>query len=140
MKTATWTARRWRQGTAVQDALRLFFTYRGAVSWKMQSGMGDTVFVPFYEVLRRRGVRFEFFHSVSRMKLSPDRRFVEEIEVIPQVQLKGSAVRAACRRRGSQCPDCWPSEPRWEQLVDGEKLRERGINFEWEANPLRRKP
>jgi len=127
-------------GTAVQDALRLFFTYRGAVSWKMQSGMGDTVFVPFYEVLRRRGVRFEFFHSVSRIKLSRDRRFVEEIEVIPQVQLKGSEYEPLVAVEDPECPDCWPNEPRWEQIVDGEKLRERGINFEWEANPLRHKP
>jgi uncharacterized protein with NAD-binding domain and iron-sulfur cluster len=127
-------------GTAVQDALRLFFTYRGAVSWKMQSGMGDTVFVPFYEVLRRRGVRFEFFHWVSRLGLSSDRRFVEEIEVIPQVQLKGSGYEPLVPVEDPKCPECWPSEPRWDQIVDGEKLRERGNNLEWEANPLRRKP
>lgn len=127
-------------GTAVQDALRLFFTYRGAVSWKMQSGMGDTVFVPLYEVLRRRGVRFEFFHSVSRLKLSSDRRFVEEIEVIPQVRLKGSGYEPLVPVEDPKCPDCWPSEPLWDQIVDGEKLRKQGTNLEWEANPLRHKP
>ena len=43
-------------GTAVHDLLRIFFTYRGSFAWKMQAGMGDTVFTPFYEVLKKRGV------------------------------------------------------------------------------------
>ena len=50
--------------------------------------MGDTVFTPFYEVLKRRGVHFEFFHWVSNLGLSPDKRLVDSIEVIPQVTLK----------------------------------------------------
>ena len=36
----------------------------------MQAGMGDTVFTPFYEVLKRRGVRFEFFHRLENVKLA----------------------------------------------------------------------
>ena len=89
-------------GTAVQDMLRLFFTYRGAFSWKMQAGMGDTVFTPFYEVLKRRGVHFEFFHWVDKLGLSADRRNVETIDVIPQVHLKDKrrGVRAAGGREG----------------------------------------
>ena len=124
-------------GTALQDALRLFFTYRGAFAWKMQAGMGDTVFVPFYEVLRRRGVRFEFFHWISGLGLSPDRRYVEEIDVIPQVQLKQSDYEPLVTVEDLEC---WPSEPQWDQLVEGEKLRERGVNLEWEANPLDHEP
>jgi uncharacterized protein with NAD-binding domain and iron-sulfur cluster len=120
-------------GTAVQDALRLFFTYRGAFAWKMQAGMGDTVFVPFYEVLRRRGVRFEFFHWVSRLGLSRDRRCVEEIEVIPQVRLRRSNYEPLVTVEDLEC---WPSEPQWDQVVQGKKLCERGVNLEWEANPL----
>ena len=30
--------------------------------------MGDVVFAPYYEVLRRRGVRFEFFHRVDAVE------------------------------------------------------------------------
>src|SRR5262245_8589913 len=48
-------------GQALRATIRAFFTYRGAFFWKMQSGMGDVVFAPLYEVLKRRGVRFEFF-------------------------------------------------------------------------------
>ena len=35
---------------------------------------------------------------------------------------------------------CWPSEPDWDQIVDGEELRRRGVNLEWEPNPLGREP
>ena len=124
-------------GTAVQDALRLFFTYRGAFAWKMQAGMGDTVFVPFYELLRRRGVRIEFFHWVSRLGLSRDRHSVEEIEVIPQVRLRKVGYKPLVPVGDLEC---WPSEPQWDQIVQGEKLRKRSVNLEWEANPLDNEP
>ena len=45
-----------RRGTgAARRSLRAFFTYRGAFFWKMQSGMGDIVFAPLYEVLQPAG-------------------------------------------------------------------------------------
>ena len=47
----------------------MFFTYKGAIFWKMTAGMGDVVMAPMYEVLRRRGVRFEFFHRVDALHL-----------------------------------------------------------------------
>jgi len=124
-------------GVAVHDALRMFFTYRGAFMWKMQAGMGDTVFTPLYEVLLRRRVRFQFFHWVSHLGLSADRRHVERIEVIPQVQLVRGPYRPLV---DVQDLACWPSEPLWEQIVDGEQLRERGVNLEWEANPREVEP
>ena len=61
-------------GTATNDLLRLAFSYRGSIMYKMQAGMGDVVFTPVYEVLRKRGVRFEFFSAVQRLGLAPDGR------------------------------------------------------------------
>src|SRR5262249_39633179 len=57
---------------ALRGFLRAFFTYRGEFFWKMNGGMGDVVFAPIYEVLRRRGVRFEFFHRLRRMRIADD--------------------------------------------------------------------
>jgi uncharacterized protein with NAD-binding domain and iron-sulfur cluster len=54
-------------GAAVQAAAKILFSYRGAAFWRMRGGMGDTVFAPLYQVLRARGVRFEFFHRVTRL-------------------------------------------------------------------------
>ena len=56
-------------GVALRGAMRMFFTYKGALFWKMQAGMGDVVFAPLYEVLKRRGVRFEFFHKLTNVGL-----------------------------------------------------------------------
>ena len=124
-------------GTAVHDLLRIFFTYREAFAWKMQAGMGDTVFTPFYEVLKRRGVHFEFFNWVSHLGLSPDKRLVDSIDVIPQVTLKAEEYEPLVEVHELAC---WPSEPDWDQIVDGEELRRRGVNLEWEPNPLGREP
>ena len=33
--------------------------------YKMNAGMGDTIFTPFYEVLKARGVTFKFFQCVQ---------------------------------------------------------------------------
>ena len=66
-------------GTATSNLLRLLFTYRGSVVYKMRAGMGDTVMAPMYEVLRRRGVRFEFFNTVTDMRLSEAGRLLEQI-------------------------------------------------------------
>jgi uncharacterized protein with NAD-binding domain and iron-sulfur cluster len=46
---------------------RLLLTYRGAVLWKMNAGMGEVVFAPIYEALIRRGVNFHFGHEVKKL-------------------------------------------------------------------------
>ena len=58
-------------GVALRGAMRMFFTYRGAFFWRMNAGMGDVVFAPLYQVLKRRGVRFEFFHRLRNVGLAP---------------------------------------------------------------------
>jgi hypothetical protein len=117
-------------GVALTAALRLVFTYKGAFFFKMQAGMGDTIFAPFYEVLRRRGVAFEFFHAATRLGLTADRRAVDTIEVVPQARLAVTTYDPLVEVNGLPC---WPSEPRWEQLVDGECLQRLGVDFEQEV-------
>jgi uncharacterized protein with NAD-binding domain and iron-sulfur cluster len=120
-------------GKALQAMIRIIFEYKGAVLWKMQAGMGDTVFTPLYDVLRRRGVRFKFFHQVTRLGVSEDGESVSSITVQPQVRLKRDRYDPIVTVGGLRC---WPSEPRWSQLVDGEVACGRGVNFENECNPL----
>ena len=83
-------------GTALRGTLRLLFCYRGSPMWKMRAGMGDVVFAPFYEVLRRRGVTFKFFHRlrnvrlVDREKLGPgEKQYVEALEFDVQAETTG---------------------------------------------------
>ena len=74
-------------GVAVFLTTKMFFEYRGAIFWKMAAGMGDTVFAPLYQALRARGVRFEFFHRVDQLHLSPDRSRIDAVTVGRQVRL-----------------------------------------------------
>jgi len=127
-------------GTAMSDLLRLCFAYRGALMYKMQAGMGDTVLAPFYLALRKRGVKFEFFSAVTKLGLGGGDG-LGTIEVVRQLDF---------RKPKAEVPyeplidvgglECWPSEPRWEQLAEGAKLRRKGHDFEHEANPLGRRP
>jgi uncharacterized protein with NAD-binding domain and iron-sulfur cluster len=120
-------------GAALSGSLRMFLTYKGAICWKMQAGMGDTIFSPFYEVLQRRGVTFKFFHCVDQLVVSSDNKEISEIKVIPQVGLTVGDYDPLILVRDLPC---WPSEPLWDQLQNGERLRQQGINFEEEYNPL----
>ncbi|MBV8771366.1 MAG: FAD-dependent oxidoreductase, partial [Deltaproteobacteria bacterium] len=124
-------------GAALNAILRAFFTYKGALYYKMQAGMGDTVFAPFYEVLHRRGVKFKFFHAVDKLHLSPDKNAIESIDVIRQVKLRGDDYRPLVSVKGLPC---WPNEPLWDQIVsaDADEIRSKHINLEHELNPLGR--
>ena len=119
-------------GTATSDLLRLAFSYRGSIMYKMQAGMGDVVFDPLYEVLKRRGVRFEFFHAVTAVR--PGGSGVDRIEVVRQAELAPNVTEYDPLVGVDGLP-CWPSEPRWEQLEPAA----RGVNFEAELNPLDRR-
>jgi len=120
-------------GTATGDLLKLVFGFRGSIMYKMQAGMGDVVFTPLYEVLQRRGVRFEFFHAATRLGLAPDADVVDEIDVVRQVELAPGRELYDPLVTVEKLP-CWPSEPRWDWLEEGAQ----GTNFEAELNPLGR--
>jgi uncharacterized protein with NAD-binding domain and iron-sulfur cluster len=122
-------------GEALRGTLRMLFTYRGGLFWKMQGGMGDVVFGPFYEVLKRRGVRFEFFHRLENIKLvdpatlaPSERPYVAALEFDVQAEIEGgSEYRPLIDVRGLPC---WPSKPDYGQLVAGDRLEREGWDFE----------
>jgi uncharacterized protein with NAD-binding domain and iron-sulfur cluster len=100
-------------GVAVFLTTKMFCEYRGAIFWKMAAGMGDVVFAPLYEALRRRGVEFEFFHRVDALHLSEDRLRIERITVGRQARLAGERYEPLVRVGGLPC---FPSRPRLDQL------------------------
>jgi uncharacterized protein with NAD-binding domain and iron-sulfur cluster len=116
-------------GQALRSMLRAFFTYRGAFFWKMQAGMGDIVFAPLYEVLRRRGVRFHFFHRLENVGIDwDDGPHVKTLEFDVQARtLSGAPYEPLVDVQGLPC---WPSEPLWDQLARSHELRQEGQNFE----------
>lgn len=114
-------------GTALKGALRIAFAYKGAYFYRMNAGMGDVVFGPLYQVLRRRGVKFAFFHKVQELQLSPDRRKVDRIRMDRQATVQDGDYAPLVQVKGL---DCWPSQPLYAQLVQGDALKAGGVNLE----------
>lgn len=106
-------------GLALLGMVRMFACYRGAIFYKMRAGMGETVFSPLYEVLRRRGVRFEFFHRVKSLVPSDDGRALDRI-VIGRQATPNSEYAPLIDVKGMPC---WPEQPLYEQLVEGDALQ-----------------
>jgi uncharacterized protein with NAD-binding domain and iron-sulfur cluster len=116
-------------GVAARFMLRMALTYKGAVFYKMRAGMGDVVFTPLYEVLKRRGVQFHLFHKVNQLRVHPLTRNVERVEMTRQVELKnpGAGYQPLVDVLGLPC---WPDRPLYDQIVDGRELEASGINLE----------
>jgi len=133
-------------GQALRSMVRSFFTYRGAFFWRMHAGMGDVVFAPFYEVLRRRGVRFAFFHRLESVRLA-DRAHLKDGES-PYVETLEFDVQAEIKDGAEYQPlvdidglPCWPAQPDYTQLVDGQRLERERWAFEsfWDRRKVRPK-
>jgi uncharacterized protein with NAD-binding domain and iron-sulfur cluster len=114
-------------GTALRGLLRMLFTYKGAFMWKMQAGMGDTVFTPLYELLRRRGVKFEFFHEVRHIGLTPDGSAIDSVRIGVQATPKRGTYEPLVQVKGIAC---WPDRPIYDELVEGQELMRRGVDLE----------
>ncbi len=116
-------------GTAVNIILHLGLKYKGAFYYRMQAGMGDTIFTPMYEVLQKRGVKFQFFHKVERLVMSADQKTIQSVEGAIQVNLKNPTQEYQPLVDIKGLP-CWPSMPLYDQIVEGEKLKAEKINLE----------
>jgi hypothetical protein len=93
--------------------------------------MGDVVFAPMYEVLKARGVKFEFFHAVTGLKAGATG--VDSIDYVRQADLASGVAEYEPLRDVKGLPS-WPNEALWDQLEPAA----RGVDFEAELNPLKR--
>jgi uncharacterized protein with NAD-binding domain and iron-sulfur cluster len=117
-------------GTILNIFLRLGFTCKENFVWRMQAGMGDTIFAPAYEYLIKEGkAKFKFFHKVKNLKLSADKKSVEEIEIGLQVNLKNGTYNPLLNVNNL---NCWPSHPVYSYIDDAEAaiLEKDDINLE----------
>lgn len=105
------------------------FAYMGAFAWLFEAGTGETVIAPLYEVLKKRGVKFEFFSKVESLVLSADKTTVAGIDIGVQATLKDPSAGYQPLIEVQGLP-AWPAEPMYEQLVEGEALRAQKIDLE----------
>jgi uncharacterized protein with NAD-binding domain and iron-sulfur cluster len=124
-------------GVALRAAVRMFFSYRGALFWRMSAGMGDIVFAPLYQVLKKRGVRFEFFHRLRNVSLAAaaadEPSSVAALEFDVQARIKeGREYQPLIDVHGLPS---WPSRPDYRQLVRGAALarEDRAFEASWES-------
>ena len=123
------TKPRMSAGMGLPHLLRLLAGYKGALFWKMESGMGDAVFAPLYELCKRNGVHFEFFHRVTRIEPSADGSRVEKVCIGRQVDLIVDEYEPLIHPRNVPS---WPSAPLYDQIDPRqvEELERRHANLE----------
>ena len=120
-------------GVAALAMLRITLCYRGGVMWKMQAGMGDVIFAPLYELLARRGVKFEFFHQLQSVTPTTDehnQHIIQAVQFQQQVLLNdGHNYQPLVDVKGLPC---WPSEPLYAQInaQQAALLQEHNVNLE----------
>jgi uncharacterized protein with NAD-binding domain and iron-sulfur cluster len=100
-------------GTMLRGIFRMTCAYQGGIMWKMQAGMGDTVFTPFYEVLKQRGVKFKFFHKVEELIPEAGSNVVGQIRITQQADVMGGDYDPLVPVKGLAC---WPSAPKYKLL------------------------
>jgi uncharacterized protein with NAD-binding domain and iron-sulfur cluster len=122
----------------LRSFLKISLEFRVTIIWKMQAGMGDAIFTPFYKVLKESGVKLEFFHKVE--ELIPEGDTVATIKLTKQVNLKADIKKYnplvdvyGHDSIGSEpALDCWPSKPNYGQIdpIQATLLQEHDIDSE----------
>jgi uncharacterized protein with NAD-binding domain and iron-sulfur cluster len=107
------------------------FAYMGAFAWLFEAGTGETVIAPMYEVLKKRGVHFKFFHKVEALRLNESKTAIAAVEFGVQAHLKDESEGAEYAPLISvKDLPAWPGQPLFEQLKQGDQLRAQGIDLE----------
>jgi uncharacterized protein with NAD-binding domain and iron-sulfur cluster len=108
-------------GQAIFLTAMALFHYKGAIFWKMTAGMGDIVVAPLYQVLRQRGVEFEFFHRLDAVHLDERRLAIDAITLGRQIRLADGAAEYEPLTKVRGLP-VFPSLPLTDQLAGGHQM------------------
>lgn len=102
-------------GQAIRGALRMFFTYRGSMFWRLNAGMGEVMFAPLLRVLVQAGVRFHFGHSLAAIGFDSDTRPQRVLSLQFETVAAGqplSVVAAHDKHWPLDHLGCWPTADR----------------------------
>jgi len=109
-------------GVALRGAFRMLFTYRGAMFWRIRSGMGDAVFAPLYRVLlagrKVRGedgqftagspVHFHFLHGLEAVELKAEKKGSRYVSSLTFATRGDPDELDACSSHALDEFGCWP--------------------------------
>ena len=104
----------------------LSFNDLGSYAWMFAAGTGETVVAPLYQVLKARGVEFEFFNKVENLSLDASGNKIQSVEIGIQATL---APGVETYDPLSIDPETgligWPATPHYDQLAQGETFEKR---------------
>jgi len=105
----------------VQWVLRLL-VYMESPYLLFAAGTGETLITPLYQVLKGRGVKFEFFHALTDVIYDPDSKKVVHVNMLHQAETRDDREYAPLIK--AQELDAWPNAPLYDQLKSTPKLTE----------------
>jgi len=124
------------------------YSYLGHFLWSFGAGTGETIIAPLYIVLKRRGVKFKFFHKVENLKVSRENpKEIDAIDMVVQAHLIDEAneyaplIHVPVADGTGRLPS-WPRRANFDQLVEGDELRKDDIDLEswWNGWPRDGRP
>ena len=115
-------------------------TYQGSIIWKFNTATGDLIVQPLYDVLKARGVNFQFFSRIDELVPEAGGGAIASVRIGRQVQLAGPEYDPLITLPSGQ--RVWPDRPLYGQLADGAALKANGANLEsrWTTWPDARAP
>lgn len=120
-------------GTLIRALITAVSCTNEGFVFRMEAGMGDAVFAPYYQVLSDRGVKFKYFHKVEEVvaEQTSDGATISEIKMVQQVPLKDPTKEYYPLFDVKELP-CWPSEPLYDQIEPkvAQLLQDNHINLE----------
>ena len=121
---------RFSAGLGLELATRMLLGHEGALFWRMQAGMGEIVFAPLYEVLKRRGVDFRFFHQVDALRVGTDGVSIGAVEISRQVDVAAGPDAYDPLIDVDGLP-CWPDRADGDQIIDGGRVGTTNLESLW---------
>jgi uncharacterized protein with NAD-binding domain and iron-sulfur cluster len=115
-------------GTALRGLLRLGLTYKGHVYYRMMAGMGDVIFGPLYQVLQKRGVKFQLFSKVTNLGLD-NQNNIDTISIDVQATLAPGYNEYYPFVTVNELPS-WPNFPNTQYLTQGPAIQSQNVNLE----------
>lgn len=103
-------------------------TYQGSIIWKFNTATGDLVVEPMYQVLKSRGVKFEWFNRVDELTPAADGSAIEAVTIGRQVALKAGSYDPLYPLTSGQL--VWPDRPLYDQIKNGDALKASGADLE----------
>lgn len=103
-------------------------TYQGSIIWKFNTATGDLVIEPLYQVLKARGVKFEWFSRVDELTPSPAGDAITSVTIGRQVELANGTYDPLYPLASGQL--VWPDRPLYDQIKGGAALKASGADLE----------